>query len=110
MSPPIPVEVGSVTLRAAATATAASAALPPRDRISTPAAAASGCDAATMPPRQETGERRDAKAGSGTEPPVTEQVGKACRRGTTAQCCKPGLARDALPLLDERRQACGEKP
>ena len=42
----MPVEVGSVTFKAAATATAASAALPPRERISMPAAAASGCEAA----------------------------------------------------------------
>src|SRR5512143_373834 len=64
MSPPIPVEVGSLTFSAAATATAASAALPPRDRISIPAATASGCEAATIPPRQRTGERREAKVGS----------------------------------------------
>jgi len=36
------VEVGSVTFSAAALATAASAALPPRDSISSPAAVASG--------------------------------------------------------------------
>jgi hypothetical protein len=38
----MPVEVGSVTLRAAAVATAASAALPPAWRISSPAATARG--------------------------------------------------------------------
>ena len=42
MSPPIPVELGCVTLRAAATATAASAAFPPRFKISKPTSAASG--------------------------------------------------------------------
>src|SRR6187431_2815206 len=59
MSPPMPVDVGSVTLRAAPAATAASAALPPFDRISSPAAVAKGCDVATIPLRLYTGERRE---------------------------------------------------
>lgn len=48
-SPPMPVHDGSVTLRAAAVATAASAALPPSARISSPAWVASGWLEATMP-------------------------------------------------------------
>ena len=47
----MPVDVGSVTLSAAAVATAASAALPPAARTSRPAATASGCEVATMPRR-----------------------------------------------------------
>ena len=45
-------------------ATAASAAFPPVDKISNPAADASGCEEATMPPRPRTGLRRDGKRGS----------------------------------------------
>ncbi len=63
MSPPIPVDVGSVTFRAAPAATAASAAFPPFARISRPAAVASGWDVETMPPRPYTGERRELKIG-----------------------------------------------
>jgi len=61
MSPPIPVEVGSVTLSAAPAATAASAALPPFARISSPAAVARGCEVATIPFVEYTGERWDEK-------------------------------------------------
>jgi len=57
----MPVEVGSVTFKAAATAMAASAALPPLDRISNPAATASGWEAAIMPRLLNTGERREEK-------------------------------------------------
>src|SRR5439155_22054314 len=39
---------GCTTLRAKATATAASTALPPRRRMSTPTSLASGCDVTTM--------------------------------------------------------------
>lgn len=75
-SPPIPVEQGSVTLRAAAMATAvgkrenvtykkfnsfhippASAALPPLCKIFTPAAVACGCDDVQIPFVDRTGER-----------------------------------------------------
>ena len=48
-SPPIPVLVGSHTFRAAATATAASPAVPPFRRISIPAAVARFCEDATIP-------------------------------------------------------------
>lgn len=48
-SPPIPLEVGSTTVRQAAVAMAASMAFPPFFRISSPACAANGCDVATMP-------------------------------------------------------------
>jgi hypothetical protein len=57
----MPVEVGSVTFKAAATDTAASAAFPPFARISKPAATARGCEAATIPRLPTTGERRDEK-------------------------------------------------
>ena len=50
-------EHGSVTFRAAATATAASAALPPLFRTETPISAASGWLHATQPCLQSTGER-----------------------------------------------------
>ena len=59
MSPPSPVEHGSVTFSAAATATAASAAFPPFSRIETPALTASGWLAATHPLRDKTGDRRE---------------------------------------------------
>ncbi len=58
-SPPMPVLVGSVTLRAAAVATAASAALPPSWRTPTPAMEARGWLLATMPWVPYTGERRE---------------------------------------------------
>src|SRR5688500_9779854 len=61
MSPPIPVDVGSVTLSAATAATAASAAFPPLARISSPAAVAKGWDVATIPLRPYTEERREVK-------------------------------------------------
>jgi hypothetical protein len=53
-----------VTFRAAAVATAASAALPPWERASNPAATASGWEAATIPRLLYTGERRELKTGS----------------------------------------------
>jgi hypothetical protein len=65
MSPPMPVDAGSVTLSAAPAATAASAALPPFARISSPAAVARGCDVATIPLRPYTGERRELKSNVG---------------------------------------------
>ena len=48
-SPPIPLDIGAMTPIMAFTAMAASTAFPPRSRISTPACAASGDSAATMP-------------------------------------------------------------
>ena len=48
--PPIPALYGSVTPSAAAVATAASAALPPLRRTSSPAALASASTEATAPP------------------------------------------------------------
>ena len=48
-SPPMPLEVGSTTVSAAAVAIAASIALPPLRIISIPACEASGCDVATHP-------------------------------------------------------------
>ena len=48
-SPPMPFEVGSTTVNAAAVAIAASIALPPERKICNPACAASGCDVATIP-------------------------------------------------------------
>jgi hypothetical protein len=57
------VEVGSVTFKAAAQATAASAAFPPLERISIPAAVAKGCDVETIPRRPWMGERREEKLG-----------------------------------------------
>jgi len=48
-SPPMPLDVGSTTVRQAAAAMAASTAFPPCLSIARPACAASGCDAATMP-------------------------------------------------------------
>ena len=53
-TPPTPLMKGSTTPTAKAAATAASAALPPRWRISTPASAASGCMAVTRPPATAT--------------------------------------------------------
>src|SRR5580704_6376747 len=47
--PPIPHEDGLATPTASAVAAAASTALPPAFRILTPASAASGCSAATIP-------------------------------------------------------------
>src|SRR5262249_42724724 len=47
--PPIPHEEGLATPTASAVAAAASIALPPAFRIFTPASAASGCSAATIP-------------------------------------------------------------
>lgn len=55
----MPVEHGSVTLRAAATATAASAALPPALSTLRPASAARGWLHATQPCWHSTGERRE---------------------------------------------------
>jgi hypothetical protein len=66
MSPPKPVEQGSVTHKAAATAMAASAALPPCLRMSTPMEDARGWLEATHPLRQTTGDRRDRKGISST--------------------------------------------
>src|SRR5512140_503597 len=48
-TPPTPLMKGSTTPVAKPAATAASTALPPAFKISTPAAVASGCMAATMP-------------------------------------------------------------
>jgi hypothetical protein len=56
-SPPIPLDVGSTTVNAAAAATAASMALPPCCRVDNPACAAYGCDVATMPRCAYTGVR-----------------------------------------------------
>ncbi len=56
-SPPMPVMFGSVTLRAAAIAMAASAALPPRFRTSSPICDASGWLDATMPWVERTTDR-----------------------------------------------------
>src|SRR6266508_3510905 len=56
-SPPIPHIIGATTPITALAAIAASAACPPRARIAAPAAAASGCSAATIPPRVITTER-----------------------------------------------------
>ena len=61
MSPPIPVEHGSVIFIPAATATAASAAFPPAASMRCPAAAANGCVHAMMPFVECTVDRRDAK-------------------------------------------------
>jgi hypothetical protein len=61
MSPPMPVLPGSVTFSPAATATAASAQLPPRWRIASPQAAARGCVLAMMPRVLWTTERREGK-------------------------------------------------
>jgi hypothetical protein len=47
-SPPIPVDIGSVTQRTAAAATAASTALPPRSNARRPARVASGWLVATI--------------------------------------------------------------
>src|SRR5208283_4502216 len=47
--PPIPHEEGLATPTASAVAAAASTALPPAFKIFTPASAASGCSAATIP-------------------------------------------------------------
>ncbi len=58
----MPVDADSVTLRTAAAATAASAALPPRRRIASPACDASGLLVATMPRRATTIERRVLKS------------------------------------------------
>lgn len=49
MSPPMPVIIGSATLRTAAAVTAASIALPPRSSAAKPAAVASGWLVAIMP-------------------------------------------------------------
>ncbi|KAI7051755.1 hypothetical protein KC362_g38 [Hortaea werneckii] len=65
MSPPMPVEPGSVMLSPAATATAASAQLPPLRRISRPHCAARGCVQATMALVLWTVERREGKAAKG---------------------------------------------
>jgi hypothetical protein len=56
-SPPRPVDAGSVTLRAAAVAMAASAALPPFIRMERPAWLANGWLEATMPRRAKMGDR-----------------------------------------------------
>src|SRR5437870_5610771 len=56
-SPPMPTFIGSTRLSTAAVATAASMALPPFFRISSPACAASGWLVATMPLRPMTSER-----------------------------------------------------
>src|SRR5215210_492994 len=47
--PPMPLIIGSTTFRAAATATAASKAFPPSERISSPARVAYGLAELTMP-------------------------------------------------------------
>ena len=66
-----------MTLSAAAVATAASAALPPPASISRPAATANGCEAATMPRRPSTGERRELKGRSD----VIVSLDQYCRLG-----------------------------
>ena len=81
----MPVEVGSVTFRAAAAAIAASAAEPPWLRISSPACAAKGCDVATIPRRPITGERLDWKESVSIDKyiPPTESM---ARERTDAKC------------------------
>ena len=61
MSPPIPVDTGSTTLRTAALAMAASTALPPSISMRTPAIAARGWLVATIPWVASTVERRESK-------------------------------------------------
>ncbi len=56
-SPPMPFIIGATTPIAALTAIAASTAFPPRSRILTPACAANGDSAATIPLREITIER-----------------------------------------------------
>jgi hypothetical protein len=56
-SPPMPLEVGSTTVRAAAVAIAASTAFPPCCMIVIPACAAIGCEVATIPFFAHTGRR-----------------------------------------------------
>lgn len=58
-SPPMPVEHGSVTFSAAAMATQASTQLPPERNTRKPTSDANGCDDATAPCSDSTGERRD---------------------------------------------------
>jgi hypothetical protein len=76
------VQQGSVTLRAAATATAASAALPPACRIRRPAWVASGCEQATMPLVEYTGERLQHAAAASIQASTLQQLellGSSCR-------------------------------
>ena len=58
-SPPMPLLLGSMTVRHAAVAMAASMAFPPFFRISSPACAASGCVVHTMPRFPNTTLRRE---------------------------------------------------
>src|SRR5207253_8531211 len=60
-SPPIPVDIGSVTQRTAAAASAASAAFPPRSSIRRPARVASGWLVATIASAATAGGRPKAK-------------------------------------------------
>ena len=57
----MPVDIGSVTHSTAAAASAASAALPPRSRIRSPARVASGWLVATIPAAATAGGRPNAK-------------------------------------------------
>src|SRR5262245_56367318 len=68
MSPPIPVELGSTTLRTAAALMAASTALPPSCRTRRAAAEASGWLVATMPFIARTGERVPCALDAGRSP------------------------------------------
>jgi hypothetical protein len=65
----MPVLVGSTTLRAAAIATAASAALPPLRKMLSPASLASGCVLATIQPRESAGDRLEANCSGPEEGP-----------------------------------------
>src|SRR5258706_14625753 len=98
MSPPRPVDMGSVTLRAAAAATAPSAALPPSRRTRTAASVAKRWLVAAMP--------------GVTPPPCTPAQPSA--RGRDAAPAMDSPLQGRIPLLyaraDGKRAGDGKKP
>jgi hypothetical protein len=84
-----------VTLSAAATATAESAALPPFRNISKPEATASGWEAATIPYRVITGDRLDAKVISGVGYILDYQTTSIVLPGTTSPTNQTGCFNSA---------------
>jgi hypothetical protein len=95
----MPTFIGSVTLSAAAVATAASMAFPPAMSIRSPACAASGWLVTTIPLRANTGERLCASHPSARSPRTAPQAGawgvELQSETSAAERTGPGVAPDA---------------
>ena len=113
-SPAGPTFIGSTTLSTAAVATAASIALPPFFRMSSPACAASGWLVATIPLRAITSERRCRGQPSDRSPDTALHhagAGAALQdcTGDWAPTTAAALARTAMTRSARNRSSCFTK-